>query len=111
MKGELGRLIHDRNEKEKIKNTRRSKGVQRLRMISDYYKLDDDMDLEYTMTDLAKIKFRDDKYLEAFWNSWNRVSTRVNTACVQEAFIEIMFFDQVKKSHVLKEDIAHYNRQ
>ena len=73
--------------------------------------MDDDKDLEYTMTDLAKIKYRDDKNLEAFWHSWNRVLNRVNTACVQEAVIERMFFDQVKKSHVLKEDIAHYNRQ
>ena len=78
-------------------------------MISDYYKLDDDRDHEYTMTDLAGVEYRDDKNLEAFWNSWNRVLTRVNTACVQELFIERMFFDQVKKSHVLKEDIAHYN--
>ena len=83
MKGELGRLIHERNEREKKKNRRRLKGVQHLRMISDYNKLDDDTDLEYTMTDLAGVKFRDDESLEAFWNSWNRVLTRVHTACVQ----------------------------
>ena len=80
----------EREDKEQAK----VKGVQRLRMISDYYKLDDDEDLE--MTDLVAVKFRDDKSIEAFWNSWNRVLTRVNTACVQESFIERMFFDQVK---------------
>ena len=111
MKGELGRLIHERNEREKAKNRRRLKGVQRLKMISDYYRLDDDKDMEFTMTDLAAVKFRDDKTLEAFWNSWNRVLTRVNTACVQESFIERMFFDQVQISSVLREDTAHYNRQ
>ena len=111
MKGELGRLIHERNEREKTKNRRRLKGVQRLKLISDYYRLDDDKDMEFTMTDLAAVKFRDDKSLEAFWNSWNKVLTRVNTSCVQESFIERMFFDQLKKSNVLREDIAHYNRQ
>jgi hypothetical protein len=80
-------------------------------MISDYYKLDDNKDLEYTMADLQRVEFKHDRSMEAFWNSWNDCLNRVNKDCVQEAFIERMFFDQLKKSHVLKEDIAHYNRQ
>jgi hypothetical protein len=111
MKGELGVMIHERNETEKAATRKRLRGVQRLKMISDYYRLDDDKDLEYTMTDLAKIRFRDDKSMESFWNSWNKCLRRVNKSCVQESFIERMFFDQIKRSHVLKEDIAHYNRQ
>jgi hypothetical protein len=111
MKGELGRMIHEKNETEKKTTKRRLRGIQRLRMISDYYKLDDNKDLEYTMADLQRVKFKDDRTMEAFWNSWNKCLNRVNKDCVQEAFIERMFFDQIKKSQVLKEDIAHYNRQ
>ena len=35
----------------------------------------------------------------------------MNTKLVQDEFTERMLFDQLQKSHVLKEDIAHYNRQ
>ena len=106
--GELGRRITLADETEAAAG-RMLRGRQILWMVYDHHKYDEERGSLYDFKDLMSVHFRGDSHLEAFLSNWDSVLAGMK-AQPEASLLEVLFYDQLSKSTVLREEIAHYDR-
>jgi hypothetical protein len=74
-----------------------------------YYEVCEDKEVTYNITDLTRLLWLGDKRIADFLISWNTVVGGMKGQ-LGEAPLHAWFYEQVKKSTVLKEEVAHYDR-
>ena len=107
--GELGRELTQAASEEKDLNKRLLKGRQMLFLCYQFYEVSEDKSVTYNITDLTRLLWMGDKRISDFLVSWNTVIGGMRGS-LGEAPIHQWFYEQVKKSTVLKEEVAHYDR-
>ena len=107
--GELGRELTQAASEEKDLHKRLLKGRQMLFLSYQYYEISEDKSVTYNITDLTRLIWLGDKRIADFLVSWNTVVGGMRGQ-LGEAPIHQWFYEQVKKSTVLKEEVAHYDR-
>jgi len=84
-------------------------GRQILCLIHQHYQTTDDPSSMYRPKDLLGVEFSGDSQIETFLNNWHRVYGGL--CCdLPESFAEDHFINELRKSTVLKEIVAHYDR-
>jgi hypothetical protein len=74
-----------------------------------FYEISEDKAVTYNITDLTRLVWLGDKHIADFLISWNTVVGGMRGRLGEEP-IHQWFYEQVKKSVILKEEVAHYDR-
>jgi hypothetical protein len=72
-----------------------------------YYAISEDKAVTYNITDLTRLVWLGDKRIADFLVSWNTVIGGMK-GTLGEAPIHQWFYEQLKKSTPLKEEVTHY---
>ena len=80
-----------------------------LWVIYKYYRINQEAEAFYNLTDLCACRMNNDGHMEHFLNNWESVLAGMQEEPSSEA-LKILFYDRVKKSPALAHDIAYYDR-
>ena len=77
-------------------------------MVYDYYRINEEAGSLYDITDLLSVQYKGDKAMGVFLCNWDEVLGGMKTISPVE-HLELMFAEQLRKSHVLQAEMAHYD--
>ena len=106
--GDLGRQLTQATEDE-AKRGRPLKGRQALLLIYRYFEINEEAGVIYSITDLMAVRWLGDEKIETFLNSWIAVLSGMREEPPLRVKEEL-FLEQMRKSQVLREEVAHYDR-
>ena len=99
-------------EAEALDARRTLRGRQLYWMIIQYKKTCERMGSIYNIQDLTKLQWKGDKNIAEFNYHWHTYSASVKAnENIGDESLEAILLEQLKKSKVLAQGIAHYNRQ
>ena len=84
-------------------------GRQALWTVFQEYKLDEERGTLFDLTDLMAVRMKDDRHMEAFIDVWDDTVHNMKEP-LPESVVEVLFFEQIKRSSVLASEVAEYNR-
>ncbi len=68
------------------------------------------MDVYYNIQDLLAVRWIDDTAMPLFLQRWDSVTDGMGPEFIQDRLLRDLFLEQVSRSKVLAEDVAHYHR-
>ena len=86
-------------------------GRQMLFMVRESFKTEAHMDVCYATQDLLALKWLGDKSMCDFLQKWDQLTESLEPGLVGDKLLRDVCLDQVSKSDVLNEDLAHYRRK
>ena len=86
-------------------------GRQCMWLIFDYYKTDEHMGLSFGYKDLEGCTWLGDDRMEEFICYWDHMEENMEDQGCSEIWKRDTLLDHMRKSTVLKEDLAHYDRK
>ena len=105
---ELGRQINLELERHAARRVR-FRGRQALRMIYEYFKLDEAAGTLYSIQDLSAVRLRNAADLGRFIGAWDRVIAGLQEMQSEHTLVAL-FLDQLRNGNAIQLDVAHYIR-
>ncbi len=85
-------------------------GRQILFMVRESFRTEAHMDVYYNIQDLLAVKWTDDTAMPLFLQRWDSVTDGMGPEFIQDRLLRDLFLEQVSRSKVLADDVAHYHR-